>query len=1091
MLKKIYLFLAVALLSTAFLHAQVTTSSITGVVKGEKNDALVGATVVLTHTPTGTVYNAVTKSGGVFNIQNINPGGPYTLEVSNVGYETYSSSDISIPLGEIYEATVDLTTSSRQLTEVIVTGTAKNQRIGAATNISRTQITNLPNISRSLLDATKLTPQSNGGSFLGMSNRFNNITVDGSIFNNNFGLGSNALPGGASQPISIDAIDQMQVNLAPYDVRQAGFTGAGINAVTRRGTNNWYGTVYDYYKNQNFNGKKVDGEKLPELLKSSSNIIGASIGGPIIKNKLFFFINGEYENRTAPGQTGIAQNASNKGQPNVLQYVTEEDMNKVSDFLKSKYGYDPGSYQGYDFATTNKKFLARIDWNINERHRLTARYNQSETSDDVLTNTNSGPNPRISNGRPGGSFVSNGLNFSNSNYQQNNNVYSGVLELNSKLSGGASNQLLASFTKIKDFRGTPGAQFPFVDIMRDKDNVLMTFGSEIYSYKNSLENNTWNISDNFSWNIGRHNLLAGASFDYLTFANSFANYGGQSYYRFASINDFINGAAPVVYAVTYSNTDRTEITPAEAKFGQLGFYLQDNFTISSQLKLTYGARFDIPFYPGTSFKNDALAAAALRDREGNPFKADVGAWPKTRLLVSPRVGFNYDVTADKSWVLRGGTGIFTGRIPFVWLVNQSSDNGVLNTLFSANAYDKNGDGSFKYDMTQYPFSADRTAHIPNPLPANAGGNTNASYYSVTAPEFKIPQVWRSNLALDKRFGNGYVATIEGIYSKTLNSVYHYNANLGDASGTLNATGDTRPVYSKSLLSNVGQVFVMDNNSKGYSFALTGQLQKTFSQNWQASIAYTYSIAKDVSPNNGDRSQSSWTQNAIVNDPNHPELGYSSYSVPHRITAFASYRFEYANKNLASTISLFYSGSSQERYLYRYGADLNSDGATNDLLYVPATKDGLDQFFTPLSEKQKDGTTKVYTPQEQADAFWSFVENDKYLRKHKGSYVDRYGALLPWVNRLDLRFLQDLAPVIGNKKHTFQISLDMQNFLSLLNSSWGNQYTYNYGTYSDQAIVGADKGKYTFLPSNADKPIYDKYYGLRSTWSMQLGIRYIF
>lgn len=1079
MLKKIFLFIALVFLSAAIVQAQVTTSSASGTVKGLNNEALIGASVEMIHVPTGTKYSTITKAGGNFSLQNLNPGGPYTLEVTNVGYEAYKLTEINIPLGEIYQAAVNLTNSSQQLSEVTVSATSRSQRIGAATNISRTQILNVPNINRSLMDVTKLTPQANGNSFLGMSNRFNNITVDGSVFNNNFGLGGSALPGGASQPISIDAIDQVQVNLAPFDVRQAGFTGAGVNAVTRRGTNEIYATVYDYYKNQSFNGTKVDGTKLPDALKSSSNIFGASVGGPIIKNKLFFFLNGEIDRRTAPGQSWVPKTSANDANPNAVPNVLESDMIKLSDHLKSKYGYDPGSYSGYDFETANTKLLARIDWNINDNNRFSLRYNQAKTSDDVLVNTSSGPNPRINNGRRGGSLG--GLAFANSNYKQNNNVYSIVGELNSKFNSNVSNQFLASFTKIHDFRETPGEQFPFVDIMRDGGNVLMSFGSELYSYNNYVKNNTINIADNVSWSLGKHNILAGASLDYMTFENSFANFGGQSYYRFASLQDFLENKAPTVFALTYSNKDRAAVQAAKANFAQFGFYLQDEFAVNDRLKLTYGARFDLPFYPGDKVSNDSLYAIPLRDPSGKEFRADVGVWPKARLLVSPRVGFTYTAGEDRSWIIRGGTGIFTGRIPFVWLVNQSSDNGVLNTQVT-----------YTTNMGNYLFNPDRTAHAPATLPPTVG-IIAGSYYSVTSPDFKIPQVWRSNLAVDKNLGGGFVATFEGIYSKTINGVYHYNANLGDVKGPRTGFGgDNRNTYNNAYSSKVGQVFVMDNTSKGYSYALTAQLAKRFSKNWQASVSYTYAEAKDASPNNGDRSQSAWTQNTIISNPNDPELGYSSYNVPHRINAYASYRFEYANNNLATTLSLFYSGASQERYLYRFGGDINGDGAsTNDLFFVPESRTGLETQFTTLTERNPDNTVKkVHTPVEQADAFWAFIENDKNLRNRKGQYVGRYDALLPWLNQLDFRLLQDIKPTIGNKKHTLQLSVDIRNVLNMLNSGWGNRYTYNYGGFSDQGILGVSSGKYTFKSDGA-KSVYSRYYDPASTWNMQVGIRYIF
>lgn len=1075
MIKKIAFLLSFTFLLGQLIYAQVTTSSISGTVKSATGELLAGATVTATNVPTGTTFKTLTRNGGQYNLSNLPPGGPYALEVSYVNYQTSKRTDIYLNLGDDYKADFALENTGQELSTVVVTGQrARAVKNGANTNISSRQLATLPNSSRSILNITKITPQSNGTNFAGMNNRYNNITIDGSIFNNNFGLGSNNLPGGGSQPISIDAVDQIQVNLAPYDVRQAGFTGAGINAVTKRGTNNFTGTIYDYYRNQSFNGSKVEDRKLT-FDKSSSNIIGGAVGGPIIKNKLFFFVNAEKEKNTYPGQKSVALRDNNASDPNVTS-TKASDLDMLRDFLQKNYDYDPGGYEGYNFGLNNTKFLARIDWNITDKHRLTVRYNQAETAQDILVNGSSGPNPRFGNSRSGGSKTA-GLEFQNSNYKQNNNVYSGVIELNSKFGVNTSNQLLASYTKQHDFRSTPGSFFPFVDIMNGS-SVYTSFGTELYSYKNDLANTTYNVSDNFTYNTGRHSIVAGASFDYMTFGNSFANYGGPSYYRFASLNDFLTNKPPTVFAVSYSNTDRTDITPATAKFAQLGFYAQDEMAVNDKLRVTLGLRADLPFYPEEARENKALSNVTFKDLDGNPVKFSTGNWPKSRLLLSPRLGFSYDALGNKTLVVRGGTGVFTGRIPFVWLVNQSSDNGVLNSVITI---DKAA------DLVNYKFDKDRTAHIPQTLPEPGTTIPSGFQTSITAPDFRMPQVWRSNLAFDKRFATDYVFTLEGIYTKNIHNVYHWNANLGDQKAMLQGA-DNRPIYNRRLNSFMNEAVVMDNTNKGYSYSITAQIQKTFSKNWEGAISYTYAWAENITESPGDRSVSAWSTNGIVYNPNQPELAVSSFSMPHRVMANLSYRFEYLNKNLATTVGLYYSGQAQDRYYFKYENDLNGDGATNDIIYIPNNPSEV------TFEDYTSGSNVIATAQQGKDAFFAFIENNKYLKKHKGQYMERFGALLPWVNNLDLRILQDFSITTGSKRHALQLSLDLSNLPNLLSSSWGNRYRYNFGGFNDQSLLktrvdATNHVIYSFNPKATS--VYSKDYSLSSTWSAQIGIRYIF
>ncbi|MCU7550370.1 carboxypeptidase regulatory-like domain-containing protein [Chitinophagaceae bacterium LB-8] len=1091
-MRKIIYLLIITLFSHA-LNAQVTTGSISGSVKSAKDEPLVGATITVKHEPTGSIFTTTSRSGGRFDIQNIPPGGPYTVTTSFVGFENFKRSEIQVPLGERFDLQISMGTSAQQLSEVTVTTTrsGNTEKTGATTNISRRQIQNMPNISRSLTNITRATPQANGNSFAGMNNRFNNITIDGSLFNNNFGRGGDGMvPGGATSAISIDAIDQMQINISPYDVRQSGFVGGGINAVTRRGTNNWYGTAYGYYRNQDFNGDKVKGIEVVNA-KRSTKIYGGSVGGPIIKDKLFFFVNGEFEKRTNPGQTWLAKRpGENDNNPQVTP-VLASDLDKLRTYLINTYNYDPGAYEGYDFETDNKKFLGRLDWNITNKHRLTFRYTQSETNDDDQVNASSVTGVtanRINNSRRGGS--TGGLVYTGTNFKNNTVVKSGVLEFNSNFNSLFSNQVIASYTD-NQLQRIPNSNMPFVDIMRDPNNVYISLGTDLFSYKNSISDQAWNIADNLTINLQKHTLTAGASFEYLSFANSFSSAGGPSYYRYNTLQDFLDNKAPAVFAVTYAPSDRTTIVPAEAKFAQLGVFLQDFWNVSPKLKVTYGLRVDKPFYPYDAPRNQALEPVVFRNEDWRPEVFDVSQWPNAKILASPRVGFTYDIKDNKSIVARGGSGIFTGRIPFIWLVNQVGDNGVIRALYQANAT----------ELNNIRYNADRTTYIPNPVPAVGTTIPSGSSFSAADQNFEMPQVWRSNLAVDKKFAKDFTFTFESIFTKMLNNVYFRNANLGAQTGTLGGVADKRPVYATKLNSNINQMIAMDNVQKGYSASFTAMVQKAFSKGWEGNVAYTYTIAKDVAIGSSDQSGSGWSTNNIIMNPNKPELGYSNYSIPHRVVANLSYRIDYWQDKTATTIGLFYSGSAQERYSFRYGADINGDGATNDILYIPKNASEI-QFV----EGFKVGNN-VYTTQQQSDAFFAFIDNDKYLKEHKGEYMDRYGAKLPWWHSLDMRVMQDFNVKAGNKKHSFQVSADVTNVLNLLNNDWGYRYSYTFGTFQDMGILGvptsgstsnnsakeafnAANPKFTFDP-NGPKKGYQPNYSTSSTWGIQLGLRYIF
>ncbi len=1065
-------------------RAQVTTSSMTGIVLSEQNQPLAGATVEAVQVSTGTRYSTATLSSGRFTLPNIAPGGPYTLTITYSGLSPYTRTDIMVPLGEKFDISVNMATEVKVIEGVVVAGRRSAvQKTGASTSVSNRQIANLPNTSRALTGVTKLTPQSNGNSFAGMNSRYNNITIDGSLFNNNFGRsGDGLVPGGSASAISIDAIDQVQVNIAPFDVRQAGFVGGGINAVSRRGTNNFYATVYGFFRNESLNGTRVGDVKI-ENPNRSNKIYGGSIGGPIIKNKLFFFLNAEKEMSTRPGQIWLARTDDNASNPLVTP-VLRSDLETLAQFLRSEYNYDPGAFEGYDFGVDNFKLLGRLDWNITDKHRLSLRYTQSSTDDDEQVNNSSTIGSSFGNGRRAGR--NGGMAYENTNFINNTEVKSGVVELNSTFTKRISNQLIASYTDNKPTR-IPNSDVPFVDIMRDPNNVYISFGRDLFSYQNFIVDKATNVSNNVTVNLGKHSLTVGGSYEHMEFQNSFTSGSGGGYYRYASLEDFLEKRAPVVFAVSYDPNNPLGIKVPSAKFNQLGLYAQDIWSPNAKFRLTYGLRVDKPSYPYTPDRNPALEEVVFRDENGNDESFDVSQFPKSRWLVSPRVGFNYDVVGDKSIIVRGGTGIFTGRIPFIWLVNQVGDNGIVRAQYQAS----------NAELAGIRYSTDRTTYIPADPPPVGESIPSGSSYSAAVRDFKMPQVWRSNIAFEKRIAQNTLVSLEGIFTKMINNVYYRNANLGDQTGVLGGA-DPRPVYNQRLNANIFRMSVLDNTSKGMSLSVTPMIQKNFSNNWEASIAYTYTAAFDVAIGSSDQAASGWTTNSIAGNPNRPELGYSNFSVPHRVVAFASKRFSYMRDKLGTTVTLFYAGASQDRFHYRYGGDVNNDGATNDLIYIPANPSEI-QF---VEGYRVGGVT--YTAQQQSDAFFAYIENDPYLRKYKGQVMDRYGAVLPWNHTVDLRILQDFRLKFGETSHTFQVSADITNLLNLINKDWGYRYSYNFGSFQDQALLGLptasnntgaenfnrNNPKYTFNPDGPSR-VYQPNYSTASTWGLQLGVRYIF
>jgi hypothetical protein len=1103
-LKRILPLLFAVMLAPFLLQAQVTSSSITGTVKSDKGEGLDGATITATHVPSGTTYNTIAKKGGSFALQNLRIGGPYTLKVDFVGLKSQSITDINLSLGEPYNINVELTDNSQILSDVVITGVGRRlakDKTGASTNISSRMLTTLPTISRSLTDFTRLTPQANGNSFGGRDGRMNNVTVDGANLNNNFGLSTDPLPGGGANPISLDAIEEVSVNIAPFDVRQANFTGANISAVTKSGTNTFKGSAYSYYRDQSFNGLNVGKVKLPALQNSYNKIYGVTLGGPIIKNKLFFFGSYEYEEKSLV--LGYYTPAGGTGGGNTSA-VPIADLKTVSDYLKSKYNYDAGAYDNFSTGSPikNHKILGKLDWNISKVHKLTLKYSELVATQNSLPSQSGGINGASNSGLVtyGPKFSKTAMAFGNTIYTSNDVVRSGSFELSSNFKGRFANQLLGTYTKISTLKNHPGSQFPFVDILGpnagDKNNYI-SFGNEPFNGNyNVVLNDVYTITDNFSYFAGKHTLTAGASYEYQKVGNGFMA-GSQGYYVFKSVNDFITNQAPILFSNTYSLVKGQDaVISAQLQIGQFGAYIQDEINVNSRFKLTAGLRVDKPIYPEQPLENKAISALPLLDHNGNTTYYTTGAWPKSTLYWSPRVGFRW-TPAGENVVLRGGTGLFTGRIPFVYLTNIPTNSG----MYQFGPLVTTGLQNFLFNPDPHAYNPFyNTGLNPAQFPITSGTVVPSGAYSLTAKNFKFPQVWRTNFAVDKQIGNGWGVTLEALYTKDVNAVYMFNANQKAPDVTANLGGNVRPSYStaaaRKLNATSGNAIVLDNTKLGGQFSFTTQLTKSFTKGFYGSVAYTYTAAFDVTANPGSQANSVWVANPTSRTQNDLELSYSNFAAPHRIVANVSYRFEYI-KHLATTISAYYEGASQGNYSYIYNGDVNNDGNSADLMYIPKSPSEIK--FAPIAAS---GTVPAFTAQQQSDAFFSFVAQDKYLSKHQGQVADRFGARMPFYHRVDMKLTQDIFTNIGSHKNTLQFTADLVNALNFFNRDWGIRkitIVTNPLKYVSNSAANGAQASYqlaTYLPAGATSQILvDKTYlnnnSTSTTWQLQLGVRYIF
>ena len=1054
-------FLILSLFMICSVSAQVTTSSMSGNVTDAGKAPLVGATVVVEHVPSGTRYGVAVDSKGNYRIYNLRPGGPYKVSFSMIGYQPVEKTGIQLPLGENYLCDAQLNEEAVGLDAVIVAVDGKNsvmntERAGAVTSIDRAAIAATPTVSRSMNDVMRLSPQSftlprtgfavGGGNF-----RQSYVTVDGAAFNNAFGIGENLPAGGL--PISLDALEQISVSVTPFDVRQSGFTGGAINAVTRSGDNEFRGSFYTYLTNSNLRGDKIGSERL-SVDKAQDYTYGITLGGPIVKNKLFFFVNGEYNDILAAGSDRLARpddktawgSGTNFNRPLVA------DMDKMRSFLIDKYGYDPGIYQGYSTDIPGYKILARLDWNINANNHLNVRFSRTatKTADSPSTSRNPMTTNDIFPGNKGAgvgagqSISSNymGLFFKNSCYYQEENFTSVAAEWNARwLDGRLNNTLRFTYSNQNDPRSYDGGAFPTVEILKDGAGY-MYFGTEFFTEGNLRKVNTFVVTDEFSYNTGINNLIFGLQYEHNQAENGYMQ-GANGYYVFDSMESFMNGSKPSAFGITHSNSPDLSQFIAKMKYAQYSAYVQDEINFSRNFKMTAGVRFEIPVYP--SLKNNYNAAYEKLNFGGRHYSTD--QVPGARLTMSPRVGFNWDLTGERKYILRGGTGYFVGRLPFVWLVSAVGNSGVGQTQYLVNTVGP--------DTVVPDFHTNVNDIFKDIYPNGFNGNepTAPSIPTIIDKNLKMPATWKSSLAMDIKLPGDVDLTVEGVYSRDYHAATVVNKNIY-ANGYIKLTdNDIRTKYSG--YNSQGCYYITNSdeglhNSAARYYSINTQLHKSFWFGLDVLASYTYSNAKSYNDGLGSQVTSAYRTNTYsVNGVNDRELGYGTYVTPHRVLISVNYRKAYA-KHFATAIGLLYEGSQiastggyfYSRYSYTFSGNVVGDGGANNLLYIPSDRNELDTWnFVDITDKDSGKVT--YSAKDQRDDFWTFIEKDDYLKGCKGKYTERGGATAPWHSQLDLKFRQEFfIKTKGGYRNAIVFGVDIQNFANLLNSEWGNYKTVN-------------------------------------------------
>ncbi|QOD60079.1 carboxypeptidase regulatory-like domain-containing protein [Polaribacter haliotis] len=1060
------LFVALFFVTATVLGQGVTSSSIGGKITDDKNETLPGANVLAIHTPTGTRYGASTDFDGFFRISNMKSGGPYKITISYVGYKTYIENNIMLGLGGSKKFNISLNEDANALDEIIVrsqnNGIFGADKNGSETNISQKDIQKLPSISRGIADFVRLTPQAqitgdNQISIAGQNNRYNAIYIDGAVNNDVFGLASSGTNGGQTgvNPFSIDAIESFQVSVAPFDVKISGFAGGAISAVTRSGTNNFEGSVYSFFRNENLAGKTpfaISETNRKKLNEFSALTYGLRVGGPIVEDKLFFFVNYERQNDETPQPFDVS---------NYVGDSNTTDLNNLSDFLQNTYNYNPGGFEDNLNKLESHKLIAKLDWNIDEKHTLSLKHSYVK-AEQISANSSNNSN----------------INFYNTAIKFPSVTNSTSLEINSRFSDKISNNFVIGYTSVNDDRDPFGTPFPFVNIEDGEGRIRL--GSEQFSTANLLEQSILTITDNVEIFSGKHKITIGTHNEFssaknLFFANNFG------YYEYDSVSDFIAGGAPSNYQRGYSlispGAGNDSSGSADFSVAQLGIYFQDEIDITDDFKLSAGLRFDLPIWEDGIANEDFNTRTVSLLGEERLQGARVGKKVSTNVHFSPRVGFNWNVKGESKTQIRGGIGVFTSRLPLVWPGGTYNNNGVTGGYYFTNS----GVNSFTADVNNQPVDV-------LPGSGSVGGDID-----LFAPDFKLPQVLKYNLAVDQKLPGGFILSGDFIYNDNISAINYQNINLQDPTTTLTGTGDNRPLWNRGSSGRVdstyGSIILASNTSEGSSWNTSLSLRKTTPfYGLTGGVTYSYGDSKNIFEGTSSQNKSQWRNQLSVNGKNRSTIGRSQFAQGHRFFSNLSYEYEW-NENAKTTVSVFYEGNQGRPYshIYREGRDLlNDDSRDNALIYIPINQSDI---------VLKDGENG-FTSAEQWAALDKFISNDEYLNSRRGQYAERNAQFAPWSHIIDMKLLQDFSLNIGEKKHTFQATFDIFNFTNLLNKKWGvRKFVSNFGEASVLTNQGFDTDGttpiFSFNPDNTNILTVDDS-GLQSSrWQMQIGIRYIF
>ena len=1106
--KVINLLLVFLLTCLMGVKAQSTTSSVAGIAT-DNEGALAGALITIVHVPSGTRYTTVANHAGNYRFEGLRTGGPYRLEASYVGHKKAVVKISHLYLGQVHLCDVKLPEGS-ELAEVTIIGRgAQERKTGASENFTTEEMQRVATVDRRIEDMLRLSPYYiASGAFGGRDAGMNNYSIDGANFNYNMGLDRMRMPGGghpyeegySGTPFSLDAIEEIQVVSSDFDVKNSNFLGASVNAVTKSCTNVFRASAYTLYKDERLRGNRVDGTYLGKRNPQQCNIYGLTLGGPIIKDKLFYFVSAELENVPKTlhnwklSTDGVGNAATNTSR------VTAADMQQFASDLKSMYGWDPGSYD--DFEGNNKyiRLMARLDWNISDKHRLMLRYNHIHTDND--NNVKGGS---LGLGHPVSIYSQ---SFSGSTWKQIDNVYSLTAELNSRLNASMTNKLTAGFTFNDANNRECDADFPTIDIMKPDDagtlRPFMNAGYDQHSWNNGINEKSWNITDNFTWSLDDHFLSFGAAFESVVASNCYMRYGA-GYYRYASYDDFVNKRAPSAFAMCWSLTG-DERALSDVTYNRFSLYAQDEWRVNPRLRLLYGVRMDLPMYVNDRYENPSVVGLQFGNSDLN-----TSDWPKAVPMISPRVGFNYDLTKDGKIKLRGGTGIFTGRFPLIFLSKLQENSGMIQTSVQINnashallPYLEGGVRRPQQVLSEV------VPNLPDNLkslfPTEPGAVANLTTID---RNFKMPQVWKTTLAVDYTLPVPFPAvfTLEGTFAKDINALTIRDLNIDPAKVEANrfAGPDDRFFYpgaAAKRYDNVtnengkpytGYAYELTNTNKGYSANIVAQLKAEPLKNLNVMAAYTYTVSKTM--NSMASSNVDASTLPTVNGYNYQSLHNARYVYsPHRLIASASYRFNSSCDKASTLVSLFYEGRRNNGYSITYDGDMNNDGINQDLIYVPASKDEL-----IFQDKTVGGVT--FNAADQREAFWNFINQDPYLSDRKGKYTEPWSAYNPWFNRFDLRLSREYSIKVGKSTNRLQFSFDILNVGNLINSNWGVTKIVNNAAAKPLKRVGvtADNQPIYTMSHYTDTDgktklidhTFDVVKNYQQCWRMQIGVKYTF